>query len=189
VWEDEQNLNSEDEEEVDEVDEVESKGPRSLRLSSVSVWALCPGLRPALSEYLTAAQNPPQSAVVAEQGHLRVPICFAVDASHEALLYVTRYVRCGILLIPPESLGEDPTVLLEIMKVATRWGMQSLLEEVVLGVLFAMVSDALLLPSFRCPTSVFLYPCHLFACNSFYFDLFPPYASPSYRYLKSSVVS
>jgi hypothetical protein len=64
VWEDEQNLNSEDEEEVDEEDEVESKGPRSLRLSSVSVWALCPGLRPALSEHLTAVQNPTQSKVI-----------------------------------------------------------------------------------------------------------------------------
>jgi hypothetical protein len=131
VWEAEQNPNSEDdEEEVGEGDEVESKGPMSHRLSSVSVWALCPSLRPALSEYLTAAQDPTQCAGAVEQGLLRVPICFAVDASNEALLYVTRYVRCGVLLVPPESLGEDPTVLLEIMKVATRWGMQPLLEEV-----------------------------------------------------------
>lgn len=145
VWEEMHNPNSEDEDEdeedMDEGDDVESKSPRSLRLSSVSVWALCPGLRPALSEHLTAASDPTRSAGSAEDGLLRVPICYAVDASFTALLYVTRYVRCGILLLPAESLGEDPTVLLEMMKLATRWGMQSLLEEVVLAVVFAVVPN------------------------------------------------
>lgn len=141
MWEDEQNLNSGDDEDVDEDEDEESKTSRSLRLSSVSVWALCPGLRPALTECFTAAPtpDPTQSARIREQGPLRVPICFAVDTSHEALLYVTRYVRCGVLLVPAESLGEDPTVLLEMMKLATRWGMQPLLEEVVFAVVFAVV--------------------------------------------------
>ena len=145
MWEDEQNLNSGDDEDVDEDEDEESKSSRSLRLSSVSVWALCPGLRPALTECFTAATtpnptpDPTQSVGIREQGPLRVPICFAVDTSHEALLYVTRYVRCGVLLVPAESLGEDPTVLLEMMKLATRWGMQPLLEEVVFAVVFAVV--------------------------------------------------
>lgn len=123
-WEDEQVLNSEDDDEAEE----ESKSP--LRLSSASVWALCPGLRPALAEHLTSALDATQAAHITDSSRLKVPLSFAVDASHEALLHVTRYVRCGTLLLPSASFGADLTLLLEMMKLATKWEMQSLLEEV-----------------------------------------------------------
>ena len=104
-----------------------------MRLSAAVVWARCPLLRPLIQEHsVTHSALPSSTVATAAAPALGMPsMCLAVDASYEALYCITRYVRSGVLLCPTVSSKQDLAVCLDLIKLSHRWGMHSLLKEVV----------------------------------------------------------
>ena len=124
--------------------------PICFSLSSSTVWARCPGLRGILSKHsakqlLRAREvisgsitDPSPRCVSHSNSHshsdcsspLKTRITFAFEANEETLLYMTRYINTGILLFPTLYNPLDLTTPLELIRLATDWGMVSLVFEV-----------------------------------------------------------
>jgi hypothetical protein len=116
----------------DEEDQIAQDGydrPK-LRLSAAAVWARCPLLRPVIQEHSSTQSAVPSATAIAPALGMST-MCLAVDASYEALYCITRYVRSGVLLCPTVSSKQDLAVCLDLIKLSHRWGMHSLLKEVV----------------------------------------------------------
>ena len=124
--------------------------PICFSLSSSTVWARCPGLRGILSQHFAKRllrEREDTSRSITDpsprcdshsnyhyHSHCSSPfkrrITFAFEANEETLLYIIRYINTGILLFPTLYNPLDLTTPLELIRLATDWGMVSLVFEV-----------------------------------------------------------
>ena len=131
--------------------------PHCFSLSTSTVWARCPGIRGTLSQHITKRLKreresrkssilPSNSNIDSSQRsdshshcspYLEKRITFAIEANEETLLCVTRYINTGILLFPTLCNPLDLTIPLELIRLATDWGMVSLVFEVILKISYA----------------------------------------------------
>ena len=191
--------------------------PHCFSLSTSTVWARCPGLRGTLSQHITKRLKrereresrkssilPSNSNIDSSQRsdshyhshcspYLEKRITFAIEANEETLLCVTRYINTGILLFPTLCNPLDLTIPLELIRLATDWGMVSLVFEVIFKIsyarqynflsifvlvpLFPFIS-AFLLISFYLPPYLLVYSYCFFFSSLHFFTSLPLFFTP-----------
>jgi hypothetical protein len=101
-------------------EDIENEDRGVFRLSSSILSARCPGLRPVIEKHLKEATHTVKNT--------RTPLVLFFTGSKATLTCVLTYVHSGIILLP--LAGTGLSVCLEVIKIASEWGMESLISEV-----------------------------------------------------------